>query len=180
MSNFFVGAHGTGKSTLIDLLKQLSKSKDYFLCEGVSRPIIRSLEIAEIAVTDTQRQILVNELTSNQYQTLLANSKSLCTRSILDIIAYSAVVYPHINITKYKNLLFETKDKINHLFYTPIEFDLKVDAERKGIWGDPQVQKDIDTALKNLLTEFSGYIKGEVVTVTGSVDHRVDTILKYL
>lgn len=193
--NFLVGAHGTGKSTILEAVRQILLSKPgtqlespinhviqpIFLTDGISRPIIRALDVAGLSgvVSKDQKQVLINELTVSQYLVQILNPRTLCTRSIIDIIVYSSVVFPHIDITQYQTIFLETADQIGHLFYVPIEFELQTDSERAGIWGDPNIQKQIDEAFKNFLNEHSSRIKGNVVTLSGNVEQRVQTLSKY-
>lgn len=184
MSKFFVGAHGTGKSTILEGLKKLREKGSIpcertFFTEGISRPVNKALEKAQIEHSANQKQIMINDLTVAQYLVQVENPFSLCTRSIIDIIVYSSVVFPELNISEYQAIFNDTAHKIDTLFYLPIEFDLKTDDVRNGVWGDVQIQKDIDSAFRNFLHNHRSIIN-KVVTIKGTKEERVEMVSQFL
>ena len=174
MIKYLVGAHGTGKSTLLKACRELYP--DTYYSEGVTRPIVRALRTLQINEFEVEQE-LINELTVSAYRNQIENTNILCTRSIIDLIVYNKVLHPEKEVDKYIELWRETGKKVDLLIYTPIEFELKEDEIRKGVFGNRDIQIKIDEEINRF---FQKYVdQSKIITVRGSTTQRLDQIKKY-
>ena len=98
-------------------------------------------------------------------------------RSVVACIIYSQIVAPDVNIEDLVTLFEETKDQVEYFFYIPVEFDYVVDEERPaGPWQELQVK--IDKVIQDFIKKSIPAEK--IVTLTGTVEERLEQISKYL
>lgn len=165
-----IGAQGVGKSEVIKELRNMG----YISSDGLSRPLIRA-GLYE-SMEKEKFQVLLNDLTISHHTPFLhLNYPVFFTRSILDCIAYGIVN----KLDREKKWLKEglewyEKNRDNYRFiYFPIEFEIKEDKERVA---DKQYQKEVDEECVNILRETNTYF----LSVSGSVEDRVESILRYV
>ena len=168
-----LGSHGTGKTTL--LKEVATKFPEYYVTDGFSRPVTRISKFLEF--TNDEKQFVINELSAWAYQNYLTHKNVISTRSVVDCIIYSQIVAPNVDIEGMMTLFNETKDQVEYFFYIPVEFDYVIDEERPGgVWQELQVK--IDKVIQDFIKE---HIPAEkVVTLTGTVEERLEQISKYL
>lgn len=168
-----IGSHGTGKTTL---LKEVAiKFPEYYVTDGFSRPVSRIAKFLDFS--NNEKQFVINELSAWAYQNYLNHKNVISTRSVVDCIIYSQIVAPDVDISSMMELFVQTKDQVEHFFYIPVEFDYVIDEERPGgVW--QELQHKIDKVIQNFIKE---YIPSEkVITLTGTVEQRLEQISKYL
>jgi predicted ATPase len=165
-----IGSHGTGKTTL---LKEVStRFPNYYVTDGFSRPVIKIGKMLELS--NDEKQYAINELSAWAYQNYLTHKNVISTRSLVDCIIYSAILTPNVNIDEIIELFEKTKDQVEYFFYIPIEFDFVDDPDRLSA----ELQVKIDGVIQKFI---AGYIPEEkVVTLTGTVEERLEQISKYL
>jgi predicted ATPase len=168
-----IGSHGTGKTTL--LREVASKFPDYYVTDGFSRPVSKISKMLELA--NNEKQFVINELSAWAYQNYLTHRNVISTRSLVDCIIYSQIVAPDVDIQGISALFEETKNQVEYFFYIPIEFDYVIDEGRPG--GEWQMlQMKIDKVIQDFIKE---HIPAEkIVTLTGTVEERLQQISKYL
>ena len=165
-----LGSHGVGKSTL---LKEVQKVlPDYYVTDGFSRPVYKISKMLDFS--ENEKQIVINQLSAWAYQNYLTHTNVVSTRSIIDCIIYSQILAPEIDITDLIALFEETKHQVEYFFYIPIEFGFIYDPER--------LNEDLQKKIDGLFVDFiEKYVPSEkVVNIVGTVEQRLDTILKYL
>ena len=165
----FVGAQGTGKSSVADRLKELGIP----IIDGVVRNLVKTqnIHINEKGNATSQNAIFYN------YKHILDEyADYISTRSLIDVVAYTQYLYIHSN--EDPDLLNEVLDQIHYIrehkyantdvvyIYFPIEFELKSDGTRSV---DKNYQKEIDKLIKQLL----GSLNIKYYTISGSVEERV-------
>lgn len=166
-----LGSHGTGKTTL--LKEVASKFPDYYVTDGFSRPVLKISKLLELS--NAEMQYAINELSAWAYQNYLSHKNVISTRSIVDCIIYSQILTPGLDIEDLINLFEETKNQVETFFYIPIEFAFDN--------GDPdrlshELQVKIDEVIKDFIKK---HVPAEkVVTLTGTVEERLEQISKYL
>lgn len=170
MLRYLVGAHGTGKSTLLSACKDLYKEP--FYTEGISRPVTKALKGLEIDPTTFQK--IVNELTIAAYLQQINNNNVMATRSVIDVIVYTQILSPEIDIQPYLDIWNQTKNRIGKLIYIPIEIDLKEDDIRTGIFFNKEFQRKIDIGFRNFLDKQVDSDK--IIIASGSVEERLEII----
>lgn len=160
MLNVLVGAHGTGKTTLLQELRGISSR--YYITDGFSRPIKEVANGRDI--NDQLEQELINELTLWGWNNYLGQNV-VSGRSLIDTIVYSEFFYPLATFNRYRKEFQKSKKNVNY-FYIPIEFELQKDGVR---FEDSNEQVEIDRLLKLFL------VKEELnfITLRGSVQERV-------
>ena len=159
----FVGAHGTGKSTILEALKN---KLDIPVIEGNSRKYIKNYEVDR---NDIIQNLVAEDLYTQIYKKILSNQNAIFSRSPVDTFSYSIVN----NLSPYMQELW--KERIKDLsqnivyFYTPIEFDLIDDGVRGS---DREHQNEVDLTMSNTLKELS--LRFHVVI--GTADNRLKTV----
>ena len=166
-----LGSHGTGKTTL--LKEVASKFPDYYVTDGFSRPVLKISKLLELS--NAEMQYAINELSAWAYQNYLSHKNVISTRSIVDCIIYSQILTPVLDIKDLVDLFEETKNQVETFFYIPIEFVFSnEDPDRLS----HELQVKIDEVIKDFIKK---HIPAEkVVTLTGTVEERLEQISKYL
>ena len=168
-----IGSHGTGKTTL--LKEVATKFPDYYVTDGFSRPLSKISK--QLELSGYEKQYAINELSAWAYQNYLTHKNVISTRSIVDCIIYSEILAPNLLIQDLIDLFEETKNQVEYFFYIPVEFDYVVDDERPGgSW--QELQHKIDLVIQNFIKEHLPAEK--IVTLTGTVEQRLEQISKYL
>jgi predicted ATPase len=165
-----LGSHGTGKTTL---LKEVStKFPEYYVTDGFSRPVFKISR--QLELDNTEKQLIINELSAWAYQNYLTHKNVISTRSIVDCIIYSQILTPKLDITDLITLFEETKDQVEYFFYIPVEFDFVSDPDRLSHELQLKIDKVIvDFMEKHIPTE-------KIVIIRGTVEERLNQISKYL
>ena len=183
MKIIFIGAHGTGKSTLANMLQEcLSKIKPFPLVESVARQCqsyLKSNDIYGMLTSDEQdkmKQKMITEFAFWDFERICTwNIDCIMTRCPLDVVAYEVANYGH-NEEYSKNLskLFDFKFKgyFNNciFFYIPIEFDLVDDGVRPM---GKEYQKKVDESMLDLVYE----LDLPIITVRGDKRERLKKCL---
>lgn len=161
MLNVLVGAHGTGKSTL---LRELKGKIPYYVTDGFSRPISESFKGYGFKDEKDFHQDLINTISEWAWDNYL-DQNVISARSLVDVIVYSKYFFPdwsyELVIAKFQ----ESKEKVN-FFYIPIEFDLSEDGVR---FSDKKQQVEINRLLKLFLEDQ----RINFITLSGSVEERL-------
>lgn len=168
MLNVLVGAHGTGKSTL---LQELKGKVPYYVTDGFSRPIKESFDGYGFQDEKDFQQDVINTISLWAWDNYL-NQNVISARSLVDVIVYSKYFYPHWNYNSYIRNFQENKGKVN-FFYLPIEFDLIGDGVR---FQDKALQVEIDKLLKLFLIEQ----EINFTSLTGTVSQRLEILKTHL
>lgn len=174
---WFVGAHGTGKSTLLNEMDHPYKIKE------IARSVIKmwkhpnDMDLFERY--QFQRRLLYKQIIEERR---VWDKWFVSDRTIFDIIAYtdSLLKDEYINTWLGQMLIDAVEflkekfvkrnyDRYDILFYTPIEFPLEKDGIR---FEDEEYQKEIDSLIKELLDTYD--IK--YFTLTWSVKERMEKI----
>lgn len=173
MLNIFIGSHGTGKSSLLEALKNEIPS---YTSDGFSRPVYECKSLSAF-----QRQTVINRLTLWAFKNYLeVNTNVFSTRSIVDAIIYTELLFSNLNdkekeeiglIDLYESLSLLKNENIR-FFYIPIEFKLVDD----GVRYDEEFQKKIDERM--LLFIRKNNMK--VLVITGSIEERKEKVLKLI
>ncbi len=159
----FTGAHGVGKSTLVnhDYWKSTS-FKSYKVIDSFSRGYPKGW-------TDKKRQFYVNK---DYIISHVFNKNFISSRTIFDPWAYS-----RINIGLNFNFwLFHLASKYinyDYVFYVPIEFSLVDDNFRP-------MDKDFQVAIDNEIIALLKFYHVPCHTLSGTVGQRMDKVVKTL
>jgi len=164
-----IGAHSTGKTTLLQELRK--HRKDIYISDGWGRPIISAGK--RIGLNQKECQEIINEVSTFKWHEDCEMSNYACTRTVIDEYAYSKA-FGHDEFIVDRLKVFEKGNFHNNTyFYLPIEFPLVEDGFR---YAGAELQKQIDDILKN----FIEYYELNVTVLSGSVQERLETMLKVL
>lgn len=168
------GAHGVGKTSLIDALEnQAPNCEDISVIREPAREIAKfGFYVNEKISLDGVFEYLAYCLTAvRQVRTKLI----VTDRSILDLYAYTRDQFPHRFSRSLEKLIVEQihaeKYRTSLYIYLPIEFPMEQDELRPA---DREYQAHIDYVIRELLDHF----QLPTLEVRGSIKERTDTILK--
>jgi thymidylate kinase len=158
----FVGAHGTGKTTLVNALAERIESLGIkcSVTPEVPRIICESADDATYfrrGKNSLSKQILLL-VGQPIYEVAAINGASilLCDRAILDHWAYTRHLFmkelkEQEALSPLSNLIAKHCQSYDFIFYVPIEFAPLDDGTREG---DQDFQKAIDQEIRELLKTF--------------------------
>lgn len=164
-----IGAHGTGKSTILNELKKITN--DYYITDGFGRPLKEISDLLQLTPRETQ--IIVNTITKHRWENDVISDKLICTRSVIDEWVY-AKLFGFDDMLECRKEIFRNSDYTkSKYFYIPIEFPLEEDGVR---YSGVELQQKCDELMRQWIEEFNL----DVVTLTGTVEQRVETLLKHI
>tara|TARA_R110000744_G_scaffold19900_3_gene52295 strand:+ start:4266 stop:4772 length:507 start_codon:yes stop_codon:yes gene_type:complete len=164
-----IGSHGTGKSTLLEALK--IARPDIYCSDGVGRPIKDAGK--QLGLTQHQEQFIINTLQKHKWRTDVVQSNFACTRSIIDEWVYCTIFGMDDLAADRKDIFRDSDYSKARFFYIPIEFPLEEDGTRYA--GD-KIQQQCDELMVDWIDEFTL----PVTRLTGSVENRLQTLLKHI
>jgi len=172
----FVGASGTGKSTLLNYIKEnypTVKIEEL----GAREFLPKNGQSYDVSMTDSiQTCVSLNNL--KQFAKAIIDKDSVVySRSPIDVIAYSLVLNKGIQlIPLLEDWVTYIKDRVTFL-YLPIEFDLTdSDDVLRGL--NETVRKDTDKAILKELNK----LNIPVTIISGTIEERqvqIDKIFSY-
>jgi nicotinamide riboside kinase len=180
----FVGAHGTGKTTLVNALAERIETLGIkcSVTPEVPRIICESAEDATYfrrGKNSLSKQILLL-VGQPIYEVAAINGASilLCDRAILDHWAYTRHLFmkelkEQEALSPLSNLIAKHCQSYDFIFYVPIEFAPLDDGTREG---DQDFQKAIDQEIRELLKTFGLTYH----TISGTVPERAAQVMKVL
>lgn len=170
------GAQGTGKSTLLQALKNHEAFKDFIVRDETTRNVLRGslgmpkIEINELGGDDSQRLIIAQHLANS----INAHGpRVLYDRCALDGLVYTTYLYNHQRANKETLRLAESvfqNVKYDAICYIPPEFSLIDDGERS-------IDKDFQREIVELFEEYIESYRIPVARLTGTVDERVSQVV---
>lgn len=170
MKIVFSGTQGTGKTTLLNILKDQSSLKDsYEFITEVSRTLQKEGKARINEHGDDHSQIVIALANYVIYET---RKNFISDRCLLDVLAYTRYLYLHKLVNEKTIEFVETLFKEAHydiIFYLEPEFDLVSDGVRS-----------LNTEFRDTVLEcFRYYIKKfdvRVVRVRGGLDERIKIV----
>ena len=169
----FTGAQSTGKTTLLNALKDNILLSRFNFVDEITRNIQKEgFKINEDGNDDTQAIIMRTHLRNTEFK-----------RAILDRCALDGLVYTYYLFKKKKvsaNAVANAEEifkkcisKYDIIFYTKPEFKIVKDGVRSN---SKKFRRDIDKLFKKTIKSFNL----NVVVLKGSVKERLNTIYKVL
>jgi nicotinamide riboside kinase len=166
------GSHSTGKSTVIDALKEIPEISERFEFIGeVLRDLKKKgVDINELGTDDTQLLVLSKFL---EYAT---TKDSILDRCALDGLVYTAYLFERGQVSKrtlrIAESIFENVTYDIHFYIAP-EFDIVPDGVRSE-------NSEFRTRVAELFEEYMEAHQLIPVRLTGSVDERVSQFTETL
>lgn len=170
----FTGAQSTGKTTLLNILKE--KNKDIKFVDEVTRRIKRdyNLPINEDGNNLTQFMIMADHI-SNMYRKY-DGELVILDRCVVDGLVYTQWLFANRKVNSAMNdiaidIYNSLYDKYDIIFYTdPADVGLVDDGERSA---DKKFRDDIINSFEHRIKELNN-----VVVLSGTVEERLDTVKK--
>lgn len=164
-----IGAHGTGKSTLLNALQKARP--DIYCSDGWGRPV---KEVGKkLGLNQREEQIIINTIQSHKWRRDVIQSNFACTRSIIDEWVYCKLFNMDDLAVDRKEIFLDSEWQKGKYFYIPIEFSLEEDGVR---YGGENLQKRCDELMLEWIREFNI----PIITLTGTVEERLTTLLKHI
>ena len=171
----FTGAQSTGKTTLLNQMRNWECLKDYTFIDEITRNIKKKgMSINEKGNDDTQTAIM-----NAHIENLKKGDSLILDRCSLDGVVYTHYLYSHGRVSKdtfeYARQVFvETCLKYDKIFYLKPEFDIVDDGVRSN---SVQFRDEIASIFERYIAEFN-LRKWNVVELSGSVEERLKAIKK--
>ena len=172
----FVGAQGTGKTTLLEAARKDEAFKNFQFCTEIIRDLVKkkNLSINESGNVKSQKVFF------DAYNKILNKDGYISDRCIIDVHAYTNYLYDYKSSNSekefqslYKEILRENsilkslnKDSFGIIIYFPIEFELVDDGIRSL---NVYFQEYIDQYIVNTLNKY----QLPFYTIRGSVEQRL-------
>lgn len=176
MKIILTGAHGTGKSTLIEPLRE------YYQLQTLQRTVRNFWEDSGVVDFEKlpsdvraifQKHLLLNQLDK---ENTLWESGFITDRSVLDYLGYAVVssTMSDIDLKLYKALIRERLLQYDYILYLPVEFPAEVEYLR----AHPDSQNKVAEVLEEHLAL---WLRPEqYCIVRGSVEERLEIIKSYI
>ena len=176
MKIILTGAHGTGKTTLLNELVKLYSIpalrrtvRSFWEDNGVSDFEKLPAEIR----AEFQKYLLLNQISlEDQYQ----ETGFITDRSVLDYLGYAIVSssMQGSDLELYKALIQARLAQYDYIVYCPVEFK----AEAEYLRAHPDSQKQVAAVLEQYLAEWLQ--PSQYCLVTGSVSDRLAQIQRFI
>jgi deoxyadenosine/deoxycytidine kinase len=176
MKIILTGAHGTGKSTLVQPLAQEYKVpvfqrtvRNFWEDNGISDFELLPADVRAVF----QKHLLLNQL---EKENSLWEKGFITDRSVLDYLAYTVVssTMSKTNLDLYKALIRERLLQYDYIIYLPVEFS----AEPEYLRANPESQEQVAQVFEEHLKL---WLKPEQYCIArGSVENRLEQIKSFI
>ena len=171
----FTGAQSTGKTTLLNQMRNWECLKDYTFIDEITRNIKKKgMSINEKGNDDTQTAIMHAHI-----ENLKKGNNLVLDRCSLDGVVYTHYLYLHGKVSKdtfdyARQVFFGTCLMYDKIFYLKPEFDIVEDGVRSN---SVQFRDEIASIFERYIADFN-LRKYNVVELTGSVEERLEVVKK--
>lgn len=169
----FTGTHSTGKTTLLNNLKNDPDFSEFKFHDEITRSIQSyGIDINEKGNNLTQLLILDTHIRNLLYPLFVTD------RCILDGVVYTEWLYNNLKVDEWvynysKNLFKYLIGQYDIIFYLKPEFDLVDDGVRSS---SIEFQKEIYNIFEKYITEYNI----NVISITGTVEQRINQIKNHI
>lgn len=175
----FSGTHSTGKTTLLEALREHSAFKNYHFDVNVTR-WIRELGLPiNQGTSDASQEINM----ARRVAALHSHDKLIADRTVYDVLAYTLYAnkmgsVSDESLTQQLQWFAPAVREYDHVFYIPPEIDNELDGTRSD---DEDFRLAIDLILKSTYyLAIENNPKTKIHKLAGSVEQRVDQITNIL
>jgi nicotinamide riboside kinase len=154
------GAHGTGKTTIFNMLKELFPAYEFI--EEIVRTMCKKKGITHSTQIDKKLQ---TEIHKQYCEILLAEDNFISDRAISDTLSYMEL-YHGLESKKAENISKELMKEYDLILYFPIEFAISDDGFR---FTGKESQRSMDFLVKKHCK-----FARNVVTVCGTIEERFE------
>lgn len=174
MKIIFVGAQGTGKSTILNYYKE----RGY----NCITEVVRNLSKEGVKINE-KGNIKGQKIIFNTYKDLFSkNDNYISDRGLIDVCAYTGYLHcrkqsvqtEKLFTNQYMDILeFNENNSDVKYFYFPIEFQVVDDGVRSV---DEDYRREIDGYIKLILDKTNV----DYITVSGSIEDRIKIVNDYI
>jgi nicotinamide riboside kinase len=176
----FTGAQSTGKTTLLNLCKQLD-GHNYEYVDEVTRLVKRKYDVPiNESGTDVTQLFIINQHIENMYAKRNPDSKGLILdRCILDGLVYTAYLVIEGKVSPWvgeyaKNVFNILIPKIDKIFYTwPGDVSLVDDGERSI---NVEFRNKIIHLFDVAMDKYKNQLENKLIILKGTVEERMEQI----
>lgn len=176
MKIVFCGSNGTGKTTLLNRLREIEEFKDFTFIIETTRDIMKFAPINESGCDLTQQLVMSKELLN-----LYENKKFISDRGLYDGWIYTESLYEKDQVTlgmsRYaKSCCIDNIKKYDFIFYLPIEFELEDDGVRSN---SNDWRREIDSLFQKYNSKMEDY-GANIHQLNGTIEERVTQLLNII
>lgn len=188
MRIYITGAQGTGKTTLMNAIKE--KFPNLEICRSVARELVETGQIPQEQTSQGATPKIQYKIFNTSLKKFKENDNFISDRFLTDILAYTRFMYHHedtqesleelhrektdSDILIYDQSLKDYDDpKDNIIFFLPVEFELENDGLRDT---NPEYQKEISNNIKYFLKN----LDVRYVELKGTVGERLSKAIKII
>jgi len=167
------GSQSTGKSTVINALKQKEELKRFVFIDEIVRTLVKQgVKIDKDADHSSQVRIL-----EEHYKNIWRHSSFITDRCAIDAFTYATVDYVNGKFTYeehkiHESIFLDCIKSYDIVFYIPIEFDIVPDGFRNT---EKDYQREIDNTFKKVFQKYNIV----TYTLTGTCENRVRQFCEY-
>jgi nicotinamide riboside kinase len=165
----FTGAQSTGKTTLLEAIKQNEqfRYKYEFIDEITRRMIKKGLKINEAGSNTTQLLIMNEHIKNVLYE------NAIMDRCVLDGVVYTDWLYHQGNLEKWVfdyavNVFTHYKNRYDYIFYLKPEFPIVDDGTRS-------INTQFRDEIVDIFEHYVTLVDIPVISLTGTVANRLET-----
>lgn len=170
------GTHSTGKSTLLNELKEQKEFNSFRFIGGVTREAkLFGIDINEQGGEDTQLFCVCSDVLN-----LLKSQKDnvIFDRSIIDTFIYSKYLFLRSQISRttmtiIRELYLKYINSFDFIFWLRPEFEIKDDGVRS-------INRDFQVDIDQLFEEEFLFREINQITLSGTVEERINKIKAYV
>ena len=172
----FTGSHGTGKTTLIEELKNLDRFKNYVFHQNLTRSLRDRVPINEQGTELTQVFVI------NKHMERLVDKNSILDRCLIDGYIYTSYLYKKGKISEWiyryaHDLMYTFLDLYDVIFYICPEFNLPEDGVRSN---SLSFRDDIVSLFEDIIGQLKHSKKVSIVKITGTVEERIQQVVRWV
>lgn len=179
---YFTGASGTGKTTLLNYLRE-KYGNIFDVLELSARPYLPTTGSYDQTLTDEIQSLIVQHRTLSVLEQTIKQKNTIYSRGPVDNLSYQRVLKKGLYLdTCSKREIQILKDSGANFFYLPIEFEM-TDKNDEVRGTNKQVQLDTDKEIQSIFQEFFipfYIIKGSVEERCNTLDKVIDLLLNGL
>lgn len=170
----FCGTMSVGKTTLVNMLKDLPEFKDYkFKTE-------RSKYLRDLGIPlNTDSTIKGQTVFLAERAAELMNEKIITDRTVIDVMAFTnlAQSISHIQANDFNQHASNLLSEYDYIFYISPE---GVDIEDNGVREtDAEYRELVDFSIKNFLNRYKHKVRN-IINITGSTEERITLVREAL
>jgi thymidylate kinase len=175
----FTGAQSTGKTTLLNVCKEVY-SEQFDFVDEVTRLVKRSYNVPiNEEGTDITQLFIINTHIENAYKVYDKPRGVILDRCIVDGLVYTGYLALEGKVSKWvfkyaKNVFDMLLPKVDKIFYThPGDVELVADGERSM---DLEFRKKIIDLFEMVFELYDDRLKNKLVILKGTVEERMEQI----